>query len=1036
MGQTVATPTYSPVAGTYTTIQTVTIATATSGASIRYTTNGSNPSETAGTLYSGPVAIGSTTTLKAIAYASGMADSSVNIGVFTITPVATPTYSPVAGTYTTTQTVTIATATSGASIRYTTDGTNPTETAGTLYSGPVAIGSTTTLKAIAYASGMADSAVNIGVFTITPVATPTYSPVAGTYTTIQTVSIATATSGASIRYTTNGSNPSETAGTLYSGPITIASTTTLKAIAYASGMPDSSVNIGVFTITPVATPTYSPVAGTYTTIQTVSIATATSGASIRYTTDGSNPSETAGTLYSGPITIASTTTLKAIAYASGMPDSSVNIGVFTITPVATPTYSPVAGTYTTIQTVSIATATSGASIRYTTDGSNPSETAGTLYSGPITIASTTTLKAIAYASGMADSSVNIGVFTIQTTTVATPAFSPAPGSYTTTQSVTISTSTSGSTIRFTTDGSTPSETAGTVYSGAITVSGTTTINAIAYESGYTDSAVATAIYTIQPPSITSLSPTSGAAGVQVTISGSGFGATQGSGKVWLGTTPGAVVSWSNTQVAATVSPGATSGLAQVQEYGVWSNSVSFNVNTATITNVTPASGLPGTQVTITGSGFGSAQGSGQVWLGTANAVVQSWSDTQVVAAVGAGAVSGNAQVLQGGVMSNAVSFNVNLPHTTSVSPTSGGAGNVRHNYRHRLRIVAGQRHGLAGEPTATAVSWSDTQVVAVVASGALTGIARVQQNSVWSNALGFTVPSGSNLTLGPDIINLAVGDTQAIQALGSNGQPVTGLTWASSDPTVVSLSTDDPPILSALGPGHVTITGGTASADVTVNAAPLPSGTVLWSNPGDGSGAGSVIPAVPSPIGLADVFALQNDGTVQALTTQGITAWSLAVPSGAPLYGSGAWTYASVMPDFQGGLVVTDLLANGGNGSIMKVDGITGQPYPAYTLARLTDNFVAAAVHTDGTIFVLQTDSVIGINPTTGTQKFSVPLPIPQPLVTLIRIVRSGADIGYGYGEQPAQLIVAGDGNAYVFYAYNEYVEECGIRATHLRLLQ
>ena len=98
-------------------------------------------------------------------------------------------------------------------------------------------------------------------------------------------------------------------------------------------------------------------------------------------------------------------------------------------------------------------------------------------------------------------------------------------------------------------------------------------------------------------------------------------------------------------------------------------------------------------------------------------------------------------------------------------------------------------------------------MVAVVAYGALTGIARVQQNSVWSNALGFTVPSGSNLTLGPNLINMAVGDTQAIQALGSNGQPVTGLTWASSDPTVVSLSTDDPPILSALGPGHVTITG-------------------------------------------------------------------------------------------------------------------------------------------------------------------------------------------------------------------------------------
>jgi len=94
----------------------------------------------------------------------------------------------------------------------------------------------------------------------------------------------------------------------------------------------------------------------------------------------------------------------------------------------------------------------------------------------------------------------------------------------------------------------------------------------------------------------------------------------------------------------------------VQQGGVWSNSVPFSVNTATISGVTPASGVPGTQVTITGSGFGAAQGNGQVWLGSAYGVVQSWSDAQVVATVAAGSLSGNAMVLQNGVWSNAVSF--------------------------------------------------------------------------------------------------------------------------------------------------------------------------------------------------------------------------------------------------------------------------------------------------------------------------------------------------------------------------------------------
>jgi hypothetical protein len=81
--------------------------------------------------------------------------------------VAAPSFSPGAGTYSSTQTVTITTTTGGASIRYTTDGvTTPTETVGTLYSGPVSIGATTTLKAIAYQTGMTDSTVTAGLYTI------------------------------------------------------------------------------------------------------------------------------------------------------------------------------------------------------------------------------------------------------------------------------------------------------------------------------------------------------------------------------------------------------------------------------------------------------------------------------------------------------------------------------------------------------------------------------------------------------------------------------------------------------------------------------------------------------------------------------------------------------------------------------------------------------------------------------------------------------------------------------------------------------
>src|SRR5208283_2212227 len=93
------------------------------------------------------------------------------------------------------------------------------------------------------------------------------------------------------------------------------------------------------------------------------------------------------------------------------------------------------------------------------------------------------------------------------------------------------------------------------------------------------------------------------------------------------------------------------------------------------------------------------------------------------------------------------------------------------------------------------------------------------------------------VTLVPNLINMVVGDTRTIQALNSSGQEVNGLSWSSSDTTVASLSTDDPPIITAVAPGHVTITAGDSSADLTVYSGyALPTGTVIWSAPGDGSG--------------------------------------------------------------------------------------------------------------------------------------------------------------------------------------------------------
>lgn len=80
----------------------------------------------------------------------------------------------------------------------------------------------------------------------------------------------------------------------------------------------------------VAQPVFTPAPGSYGSAQSVSLASATTGASIRYTSDGSTPDCSSGTLYSAPLAITTTTTLQAIACRDGMTASSVASGGYTI----------------------------------------------------------------------------------------------------------------------------------------------------------------------------------------------------------------------------------------------------------------------------------------------------------------------------------------------------------------------------------------------------------------------------------------------------------------------------------------------------------------------------------------------------------------------------------------------------------------------------------------------------------------------------------------------------------------------------------
>jgi RHS repeat-associated protein len=155
-------------------------------------------------------------------------------------------------------------------------------------------------------------------------ASPTFSPAAGRYLNAQNVTISDSTSGATIYYTTNGTTPTSSS-TQYTSPINVSSSESINAIAVANSL-NSTVATGTYTIG--SSPVFSPVAGTYTSTQIVSITSPDWGATIYYTTDGTTPT-TSSKQYTSSISVSSTETLKAIAVL-GVASSTVSTATYTI----------------------------------------------------------------------------------------------------------------------------------------------------------------------------------------------------------------------------------------------------------------------------------------------------------------------------------------------------------------------------------------------------------------------------------------------------------------------------------------------------------------------------------------------------------------------------------------------------------------------------------------------------------------------------------------------------------------------------------
>ena len=322
--------------------------------------------------------------------------------------VATPVIAPArAGTFTGSVSVTITTATPGAQIRYALDSWSVTE-ASALYSGPVVITSSATLYARAFKSGMDPSRVVSAPYVQQQLPAPTLTPGSGWFTTAVSVTMTTATGGATIRCTTDGSMPTDSSPVC--SRLTLTATTNLLARAFKSGLAASNLAGGTYTISQkVASPTFTPPPGRFWESVNVNVVTATPGAVVRCTTDNTDPIESSPIC--GHPSFRRTTNLRARAFKAGMFASDVARATYTVPQVAAPSFSPgsmwLSGGSLSVK---ITTETRGAIIRYTVNGGDPT-TASPIYRGPILVSRTARISARAYKTGLAASDVGHATYT-------------------------------------------------------------------------------------------------------------------------------------------------------------------------------------------------------------------------------------------------------------------------------------------------------------------------------------------------------------------------------------------------------------------------------------------------------------------------------------------------------------------------------------------------------------------------------------------------------------------------------------------------
>lgn len=511
-------PVFSPEAGTYSDSVVVTLTCATPGAEIHYTLDGTVPTATS-IVYVNPFTLTEDATVKAKAFMNNVSweDSPVAEAIYTIVTEPTLTVAPVSLTFSSTQltgTVGINSASLTAPIAISCDNTHfalsetsfPANVGNTsftvTYDGQVPATGTVTVT-----SGSLTAQVALVATTQLPA--PVFAPADGTTDTLITVAMSSTETGAIIYYTTDNSEPT-TASNVYSEPITLNTpgAYTYKAIAVKDGWENSNITTATYTVVAPVVPSIDTVMYSvgfeeeegFTATQTYN------SPNIVYT--GAEGQQW-GTYYGTPSTnehICGAQSMQMRWYLSApstMGYTFTNFDIRNVTYVTFDAKSPNGlklnvsysidggNTYVGDSLYTIAT---GGRHNYRFNVSETGEYNFVRLKFAVVLPETApsgTSKLLI------DSVVVFGVPGVVVNVVETPVIAPNGGTYYEAFDATITCATADAVIRYTTDGTEPTETS-TVYTAPVTINATTTLKAKAWKTGMEASLMAAATYNFPP----------------------------------------------------------------------------------------------------------------------------------------------------------------------------------------------------------------------------------------------------------------------------------------------------------------------------------------------------------------------------------------------------------------------------------------------------------------------------------------------------------------------------------------------------------